>query len=340
MSPVRGSLPHSASTGPDAHEPLLDIEDLVTYFEAPDGVVRAVDGVNLSIGRGEVLAVVGESGSGKSVTALSALRLLPEPPSRTLRGTVWFHGQDLLKKSSREMQSVRGRRISMIFQNPYTALNPLIRIGDQLVETVRRHREVSRHDSFGIVEALLIRLGIKEPSGTLKSFPFEVSMGASQRVMLASALLGQPELLIADEPTTMLDAIAQVEILTLIRELQAELGMSVWLITHDFGVVSYMADRVVVMYAGQAVESGTVRRVLDNPKHPYTAGLINSVPIAGARTSRLVQIPGEIPDPKRLPVGCRFAPRCPKVMDVCRSNEPPSVILPEGGKSRCWLNAK
>jgi oligopeptide/dipeptide ABC transporter ATP-binding protein len=320
--------------------PLLAVDDLVTHFYVPEGVVRAVDGASLSIGRGEVLAVVGESGSGKSVTALAVMRLVPEPPSKTLRGTVRFHGEDLLRKSMREMRAVRGRQISMIFQNPYTALNPLIRIGDQLVETVRRHRNATGREAVEIVASLLERLGIKQPAAMLRSLPFEVSMGASQRAMLASALLGRPELLIADEPTTMLDAIAQVEILQLIREFKEELGMAVWLITHDFGVVAYMSDRVVVMYAGQPVETGTTARVLEDPKHPYTVGLINSVPVPGAQVSRLAQIPGEIPDPKRLPPGCRFAPRCPQVMSICLAQEPPMAELAAGGVARCWLYAK
>ncbi len=317
--------------------PLLAAKDLVTYFYVPDGVIKAVDGASFEIRRGEVLAVVGESGSGKSVTALAAMRLIPEPPGKILRGQVLFDGEDLLKKTPREMQAIRGGRISMIFQNPYTAMNPLIRIGDQLTETVKRHRRVNLADATNLVGDILTRLGIGQPLATMKSYPFEVSMGISQRVMLASALLGQPDLLIADEPTTMLDAIAQVEILELIQELKEELGMAVWLITHDFGVVSVLSDKVVVMYAGKPVETGDADRVLSNPMHPYTVGLINSVPIPGATVTRLVQIPGEIPDPKRLPPGCSFAPRCPKVMDVCRAKEPPVVDLAEGGQAKCWL---
>ncbi len=318
---------------------LLEARDLVTYFYVPDGVVKAVDGASFSIRKGEVLTVVGESGSGKSVTALAAMRLVPEPPGRTLQGEVLFDGEDLLKKSRREIQAVRGGRISMIFQNPYAAMNPLIRIGDQLTETVRRHRQAKGGAARDLISAMLERLGVEHPGSIFRSYPFEVSMGVSQRVMLASALLGQPELLIADEPTTMLDAIAQVEILKLIRELKEELRMAVWLITHDFGVVSVMSDRVVVMYAGKPVESGEAGRVLNFPQHPYTQGLINSVPVPGAGTSRLVQIPGEIPDPKRLPPGCRFAPRCPRVMARCRVEEPPVVALAGGGQARCWLHA-
>ena len=323
----------------DDRRVLLEARDLATWFYVPDGIVKAVDGASFSIRRGEVLAVVGESGSGKSVTALAAMRLVPEPPGRTLRGEVRFEGEDLLKKSRREIQAIRGSRISMIFQNPYAAMNPLIRIGDQLVETVRRHRRVRGSTARDLIVDMLERLGVDQPLAILGSYPFEVSMGVSQRVMLASALLGQPDLLIADEPTTMLDAIAQVEILKLIRELKDELGMAVWLITHDFGVVSVMSDRVVVMYAGKPVELGEARRVLGSPQHPYTQGLIDSVPVPGAAAARLVQIPGEIPDPKRLPPGCRFAPRCPQVMDLCRTKEPPLADLAAGGQARCWLHA-
>ena len=318
---------------------LLETRDLVTYFYVPDGVVKAVDGVSLSIRKGEILAVVGESGSGKSVTALAAMRLIPEPPGRTLRGEVLFEGEDLLKKSPREMQAIRGARISMIFQNPYTAMNPLIRIGEQLEETVRRHRGVRGSGARDLIATMLERLGVEQPLSILGSFPFEVSMGVNQRVMLASGLLGQPDLLIADEPTTMLDAIAQVEILSLIRELKDELDMSVWLITHDFGVVSLMSDRIVVMYAGHPVESGTAEQVLKAPRHPYTQGLINSVPVPGTQATRLLQIPGDIPDPKRLPEGCRFAPRCPRATDICRSKAPPVFPLADGGQSRCWLHS-
>ena len=318
---------------------LLEVRDLVTYFYVPDGVIKAVDGVSLSIRKGEILTVVGESGSGKSVTALAALRLIPEPPGRTLRGEALFEGEDLLKKSPREMQAIRGARISMIFQNPYAAMNPLIRIGDQLGEMVRRHRHVRGSGARDLIVNMLERLGVAQPLSVLGSFPFEVSMGVNQRVMLASGLLGQPDVLIADEPTTMLDAISQVEILNLIRELKDELDMSVWLITHDFGVVSLMSDRIVVMYAGQPVESGTAEQVLEAPRHPYTQGLIHSVPVPGAHTRRLLQIPGDIPDPKRLPEGCRFAPRCPRATDVCHSKEPPVFALADGGHARCWLHA-
>ena len=320
-------------------EVLLETRDLVTYFYVPDGVIKAVDGVSLSVRKGEILAVVGESGSGKSVTALSAMRLIPEPPGRTLRGEVLFEGEDLLAKSPREMQAIRGARISMIFQNPYAAMNPLIRIGDQLREVVRRHRQVRGGAARDIIVTMLERLGVEQPLSVLGSFPFEVSMGVNQRVMLASGLLGQPDLLIADEPTTMLDAIAQVEILSLIRELKDELNMSVWLITHDFGVVSLMSDRIVVMYAGQPVETGTAEQILKAPRHPYTQGLINSVPVPGTQARRLLQIPGDIPDPKRLPEGCRFAPRCPHATDVCRSQDPPVSALADGGEARCWLHA-
>ena len=320
-------------------EVLLRIVDLATYFYVPEGVVKAADGVDLEVRKGEILAVVGESGSGKSVTALSAMRLIPKPPGRILRGQVLYRGEDLLEVSEREMQAVRGKRISMIFQNPHAALTPLIKTGSQLVETVVRHRDVRGEKALGLIFTLLRRLGIERPEPTLRSYPFEASMGTSQRVMLAMALLGQPELLIADEPTSMLDAIAQLEILQLIKDLKDEFGMAVWLITHDFGVVSLMADRVVVMYASQVVETGDAESLLGQPKHPYTVGLIESVPVPGARVERLAQIPGEIPDPKRLPPGCHFAPRCQSVMDVCRHKKPPDVRIERDRSVRCWLFA-
>jgi peptide/nickel transport system ATP-binding protein len=320
--------------------PLLALNNLVTYFFVPDGVIKAVDGASFEIRRGEVLTVVGESGSGKSVTALAAMRLIPEPPGKTLQGEVVFDGEDLLKKTRREMRAIRGNRIAMIFQNSYAALNPLIKIGNQLTETVKKHRHAKGKEAVDLACSMLERLGIEHPRSILRSYPFEVSMGATQRVMLAGALLGQPDLLIADEPTTMLDAIAQVEILRLIKELKDELGMTVWLITHDFGVVSVISDRVIVMYAGKPVEYGEADRILRRPKHPYTVGLIDSVPLPGTNVKRLNQIPGEIPDPKRLPSGCSFAPRCPKVMDICRAVDPPMTRLDEGGQAKCWLYAE
>ena len=318
---------------------LLRVVDLTTHFHLPNGIVRAAEGVGLEVRSGEVVAVVGESGSGKSVTALSALRLIAEPPGRIVRGKVLFHGENLLAKTRTEMQGIRGRRISMIFQNPYAALNPLISIGNQLRETLKRHRDVGRRQATAIVEESLSRLGIREPRRVLRSRPYQVSGGMNQRVMLALALLGEPELLIADEPTTMLDAMTQMDIFRLMSRLQRDTGMSIWLITHDFGVVALMADRVVVMYAGTVVETAERRTILRDPKHPYTSGLIRSVPAMGAKAERLSQIAGEPPDPRARPRGCRFAPRCPKAMDICRAETPPSLQSADGAVVKCWLYA-
>ena len=316
---------------------LLQLVDLTTHFHVPDGVVRAAEGVDLEVRSGEVVAVVGESGSGKSVTALSAMRLVAEPPGKIVRGKVLFHGEDLLAKTRVEMQAIRGRRVSMIFQNPFAALNPLISIGDQLRETLKRHRNVPRRQARAEIEESLARLGIGEPGRVLDSRPYQASGGMNQRVMLALALLGEPELLIADEPTTMLDAMTQMDIFQLMLKIRRETNMSIWLITHDFGVVALMADRVVVMYAGTPVESAERKTILQDPKHPYTAGLIGSVPDMGSKAKRLTQIPGEPPDLRTLPRGCSFAPRCSRVMDVCRAEDPPSVRLADGGAVKCWL---
>lgn len=318
-------------------EQVLKISNLVTYFYVSDGIVKAVDGVNLEINKGEVVGVVGESGSGKSVTALAAMRLIPDPPGKILQGEVLFLGEDLMKKKPREMQAIRGAGISMIFQNPHAALNPLLKLGHQLIEVTTRHRHADHTEVLELVLDMLRRVGIKEPLEIIKSYPFNVSAGTCQRVMLAMALLCEPRLLIADEPTTLLDTIAQVEVLGLIKKLKDEMDMAVWYITHDFGAISLMSDRVVVMYAGKPMESADTETVLRNPKHPYAEGLINSVPVPGRKVERLKQIPGEIPNPIRLPPGCSFAPRCPRVMDICRHEEPPYVRLNKGHTVKCWL---
>ena len=321
-------------------KPLLAIVDLTTHFTVPDGVVRAAESVTFDIGRGEVVAVVGESGSGKSVTALSAMRLIPEPPGKIVRGQVLLDGEDLLTKTSNEMRDVRGNRIGMIFQNPYTALNPLFSIGDQLVETLRLRRNVRRREARDTVENLLQNLDIKEPGRIMRSRPYQASGGTNQRVMLALALLGEPDLLIADEPTTMLDAITQIDIFHLMLKIKADMNMSIWLITHDFGAVALMAQRVVVMYAGRPVEWADAQVILREPKHPYTSGLIDSVPDLSAKSELLSQIPGEPPDLRNLPVGCAFAARCPRAMNVCHTENPPPIRLDDATAVRCWLYAE
>ena len=319
-------------------DPVMEISDLVTYFYVPGGVVKAVDGVNLEIREEEILTVVGESGSGKSVTALSIMRLIQEP-GKIIRGQIRFGGVDLLTLSEREMDSIRGDRISMIFQNPYTSLHPHFKIADQTTEALRLRRHIGAAEARDVVVDMFERLGIEAPRAVLASYPFEVSAGVCQRVMLAMALTSNPKLLIADEPTTNLDAMTQIQILELIRKMRDELHMSVLLITHDFGVVSKMADRVVVMYAGRQVESGPAGAVLGDPQHPYAEGLINSVPAPGHTTGKLFQIPGEVPDVMRLPPGCSFRPRCGHAEEVCH-REPPMIHTAEEHTVRCWRFAE
>ena len=314
-------------------EPVLALSDLATWFHTRDGVVKAVDGVDLAIGREEIVTVVGESGSGKSVTALSVMRLIQEP-GRIERGTIVFDGTDLLALGEAEMRSVRGTRIAMIFQNPYASLHPSFRIGDQMAEPLVL-RGVARADAVRRSAGMLERIGVDDPSRVMRGFAYEVSAGVCQRVMLAMALMSDPELLIADEPTTNLDAIAQVQILDLVRQMRDEIRMSVLLITHDFGVVSKMADRVVVMYAGRQVEAGGAEAVLGEPRHPYTVGLIESVPRPGHAVERLQQIAGEAPDVIRLPPGCSFRPRCPHAFETC-GEAPPVVAVGAEHLARCW----
>ncbi len=318
-------------------EPLLRISDLATYFHVSNGTVKAVDGLDLEVEREEIVTIVGESGSGKSVTALSILGLIQEP-GRIERGSIHFDGVSLLELDPEGIRSIRSARISMIFQNPFTSLHPYFRIGDQMTETPMLLGARSRAAAVAGAIEMLSRIRVQDPEQVLRSYPYEVSAGVCQRVMLAMALMSKPELLIADEPTTNLDAVAQIEILDLIREMRDEFRMSVLLITHDFGVVSKMADRVVVMYAGRQVESGSAPDVLERARHPYTAGLIRSVPIPGQTTGRLSQISGEVPDLFRLPPGCSFRPRCAHAMPTC-GEMPPLVPVGPGQLARCWLFA-
>lgn len=318
-------------------EPLLEVRDLATYFYVSGGVVKAVDGLDLDIRKGEILTLVGESGSGKSATALSIMRLIVEP-GRIERGSIRLGGEDLLALDAGGMDRVRGRRLAMIFQNPYTALHPMYRIGQQMVETIRLHRP-DEAASRRTARELLERIHVSDAEKVLDSYPFEVSAGVCQRAMLALALVGRPDLLIADEPTTNLDALAQLEILALIKEMRDAYGMAVLLITHDFGVVSMMADRVLVMYAGRPVEAGPARDVLRTPRHPYAQGLIASVMNAALRPRRLTQIPGEVPDVMHLPPGCSFRPRCAKAYGRCH-DDPRMASVGAAHAARCWLAAE
>ncbi len=304
---------------------LLEIDQLQTHFRTPDGVNRAVDGVSFQIEAGQTLAVVGESGCGKSVTAMSILRLIPEPPGK-IAGAIRFQGRNLLDLSDREMRAIRGNDISMIFQEPMTSLNPVLTIGRQIGETLRLHQGLGSQEAEARAVEMLNLVGIPEPRQRVTEYPHQLSGGMRQRVMIAIALACSPKLLIADEPTTALDVTIQAQILDLMRDLKARVGAAIMLITHDLGVVAEVADQVVVMYAGRKVEEAPVRQLFANPRHPYTRGLLGAVPKLGSSltgtTTRLAEIPGLVPSLKQRIVGCVFAGRCPHTTDLCRAVAP------------------
>ncbi len=324
-------------------EPLLELRELQTHFFTDDGVVRAVDGVSFALWPGETLAVVGESGSGKSVTSLSILRLVATPPGRIVGGSIRFRGRELLTLSEAEMRAIRGKEISMIFQEPMTSLNPVYTCGEQIMEVVELHEGLDRKAARVRAIEMLQRVGISSPEQRVDEYPHQMSGGMRQRVMIAMALACKPAVLIADEPTTALDVTIQAQILDLLRELRRELGMAVLLITHDLGVVAETADRVAVMYAGQVVEYCGVREVFRSTRHPYTAGLLASLPRLGAEQGhrsperlRLRVIPGNVPNPARFPGGCRFHPRCPLAVERCRSEVPTLRDVGGGHLARCF----
>ncbi len=316
-------------------EPLLEVEDLRTHFLAGERVVRAVDGVSFAVRPGETLALVGESGSGKTVTALSLLRLVP-PPGRIVSGRVRFQGRDLLALGADELRAVRGKEISMIFQEPMTSLNPVFTCGEQVLEGLRLHERLGRRAARARTIELLRLVGIPAPEQRAREYPHQLSGGMRQRVMIAMALACRPALLIADEPTTALDVTIQAQILELLGRLREELGMAVLLITHDLGVVAETADRVAVMYAGQIVEACDASAAFRRTRHPYTAGLLASLPRLGDRGTPLRAIPGQVPDAAEPPRGCRFAPRCPAAIAHCRAAEPPLARLEGDHWARCW----
>jgi len=317
---------------------ILDVKDLRTYFNTDDGIVKAVDGVSYSLRRGETLGLVGESGSGKSVTNLSIMKLIPSPPGKIMSGTAMMNGEDILKKSESEMRMIRGNKISMIFQDPMTSLNPFLRISTQLIETIRLHKGLDKKAARAKAIEMLELVGIPDPAQKVDNYPHQFSGGMRQRVMIAMALSCDPEILIADEPTTALDVTIQAQILELIKDLGKRLGTAVMLITHDLGVVAGMCDRVVVMYAGQLVEKGTNVEIFGDPKHPYTQGLINSVPrLDLPGKERLYSIKGSPPNVINLPECCPFFPRCDKAMDICKKKYPPVKQLGEEREVRCWL---
>ena len=303
-------------------EPLLRITNLSVHFRTGNGLVRAVDGASYDVARGETLAVVGESGCGKSVTAMAVLGLLPKPPAEIPNGSIVFDGEELLTTSPERLRAIRGNRISMIFQEPMTSLNPVFSIGDQIMEGLLLHRGLSRDEARKEAWHLLELVRIPAPEQRLGEYPHQLSGGMRQRVMIAMALACRPELLIADEPTTALDVTVQAQILELLRELQRDLGMSIVLITHDLGVVAETAERVVVMYAGTVVERAAVLSLFERPRHPYTAGLFLSLPSHEESADRLRPIEGAVPDAMNLPSGCRFHPRCPLALPVCKEREP------------------
>jgi oligopeptide/dipeptide ABC transporter ATP-binding protein len=326
------------------NEKVLEITNLKTQFRTEQGIVRAVDGVSLSVPRGGSLGVVGESGCGKSVTALSVMQLLPRPKGRIVDGEILYHRQDgtsiditALHPHSDEMRAIRGNEIAMIFQEPMTSLNPVYSIGEQIMEAVCLHQAVSKTRAREIAVEVLGRVGIPSPEELVDSYPHQFSGGMRQRAMIAIALSCHPELLIADEPTTALDVTIEAQILALIKELQDELGMSLMIITHNLGVIGEMSDEVVVMYMGKIVEKSPLAELFGDPQHPYTQALFQSIPRIG-RKDRLVPITGSVPNPYRIPKGCSFAPRCTHAMDICSREEPPVFALGEGHLAKCWLH--
>ncbi|MSP87403.1 MAG: ABC transporter ATP-binding protein [Alphaproteobacteria bacterium] len=311
-----------------ATQPLLSVRGLRVEFDYESGPAAAVDGVSFDLRPGEVLGIVGESGSGKSVTALAIMGLLPQPPGRVAAGQILFEGANLLTKSAAEMRQIRGGRIGMIFQEPMTSLNPVFTVGDQIIETVLHHERISRRAGRDRALEMLDKVGIPSPVQRLEEYPHQLSGGMRQRIMIAIALSCSPSLLLADEPTTALDVTIQAQILDLLRSLQDEFKMAVVLISHDLGVVAEFVDRVAVMYAGQLVETADVATAFDRPEHPYTQGLLASIPSLVTETERLTAIPGTVPSPFDQPAGCRFAPRCAHVQPPCTTIVPP--LLPCG----------
>jgi peptide/nickel transport system ATP-binding protein len=319
---------------------ILEVKHLMTQFFTEAGIVRAVDGVDIVVKRGEVLGLVGESGCGKSVTSLSIIGLISQP-GRVVDGEVLFDEEDLLKLSNRRMRNIRGNRISMIFQQPQSSLNPVFRVGDQLTEVLLNHQNISKEEAEKRAIELLTMVGIPEPESRAQSYPHEMSGGMAQRVMIAMALACVPELLIADEPTTALDVTIQAQILDLMRNLKSQMDTAIILITHDLGVVAEMCDRVNVMYAGRIVEEAPVEELFERPKHPYTEALIGSTPILGQAEKDLVTIPGSVPNLINLPAGCKFAPRCQARIENeltrCTEEEPELIEMAPNHWVRCWL---
>jgi oligopeptide/dipeptide ABC transporter ATP-binding protein len=321
----------------NVRESLLWVEDLKTYCFTRAGVIRAVDGVSFWVNRGEALGIVGESGCGKSMTCASIVRLVPQPAGRIVAGKILFEGEDLLAKNESEMRQIRGRKITMILQDPLMSLNPVYTIGNQVSEAFKLHGgRASRATIRQKVVEVLTRVKIPSAEHRLKDYPFQFSGGMRQRTVAAMAIASEPRLLIADEPTTSLDVTIQDQFLLLLKEMQEQIGMGLILVTHDLGIVAQTCDRIVIMYAGKIVESGDVRRVYGGPAHPYTEALLQALPRIGIRLKRLFQIRGEPPQFLGLPSGCSFWPRCHKVMEICRREYPPMLAVEEGREAACW----
>lgn len=316
-------------------EPILKIKDLKVCFDTDDGLVKAVDGVSLDLAAGTTLALVGESGCGKSVTCLSILKLIPSPPGRIAGGEILYKGKNLVEFSETQMQQIRGNDISMIFQEPMTSLNPLFTVGDQIREVIMLHQDKGEKEARDSVIHILEKVGIPSPGIRMDDYPHQMSGGMKQRVMIAMALSCNPEILLADEPTTALDVTIQAQIIDLMKSLQNEFGMSILMVTHDLGIVADMASHVAIMYASRIAEYGSVKNIYEDPRHPYTLGLFTSIPVIGRRMEKLYVIPGNVPNPLAFPDGCKFWPRCLFAQDVCRELEPPLEYVNDGHSVAC-----
>lgn len=318
-------------------EQLLEVSGLSTEFVTGAGVIRAVDGIHLSVRKGETLGIVGESGCGKSITSLSIMQLLPPKTAKVTADQITFDGQNMLKLSGREIRRIRGNRMAMIFQEPMTSLNPVFKIGRQIVEAARAHMNIGKREAHALAVEMLEKVGISRPDKIANQYPHQLSGGMRQRVMIAMAMVCKPQLLIADEPTTALDVTIQAQILELMKDLQQKEGMSIMMITHDLGVVAEMCDRVIIMYAGQVVEEAEVRTLFKRPLHPYTRGLLASLPQLAEGDTRLRSIPGQVPNPLHMPQGCRFAPRCTYRQEQCETQVPELLEAAPGHQCRCIL---
>ncbi|MDY2627303.1 MAG: ABC transporter ATP-binding protein [Lachnospiraceae bacterium] len=315
---------------------ILEIKNMHTYFFTDNGTVKSVDGVDIELERGKTLGIVGESGSGKSVTALSLMGLLTGTTGKVVEGEILLDGQDILKMSDEERRKMRGKDIAMVFQEPMTSLNPVMKIGAQVMENITLHQNVSKEQAKQLTIDILKKTGLPRVERIVNEYPFQLSGGQRQRVMIAMALVCNPKILIADEPTTALDVTIQAQILDLMNQLKKDIGTSIIFITHDLGVVAEVCDEVVVMYCGRVVEKANVYDLFENPSHPYTEGLLASIPKMGVEVDELDSIPGNVPNPKYMPEGCKFAPRCKYATDICREKEPGFFDLGNGHVSRCW----